>query len=232
MTKKEKMRVVPKRDDAGVAPGMLAHLSDLHDFMIADPDPDIRGWKVVLPDNRRVGKVDDLIVDTTDMVVKYLEVKVDAEVLASDEDTWVLVPIGAARVDERDDVVVVDRLPAAGLAGAPRFERGAPTPEQEEALRDYYEPATRAAGKRQGGLFDQQRFWGKRRKGREQAPYLTRTRGVPEGAGPRAGEVVIEEVIVDGIVVEKDVALVDEPGERRARHADRDAERGRGGEAR
>jgi len=42
--------------------------------MIAEPDPDIRGWKVVLTDGQPVGKVDDVIVDTSDMTVRYLEV--------------------------------------------------------------------------------------------------------------------------------------------------------------
>ncbi|HEU4565852.1 MAG TPA: PRC-barrel domain-containing protein [Gemmatimonadaceae bacterium] len=134
----DEIRIVPKYDDAAVAPGMLAPLSDLRGFMIADPAPDVRGWKVVLRDGGKVGKVDDLLVDTTRMVVRYLEVKVDRHVILSDEDTWVLVPVEAARFDRRDHVVVLHTLPAAGLAAAPRYQRGVPTPEQERAIRDYY----------------------------------------------------------------------------------------------
>jgi sporulation protein YlmC with PRC-barrel domain len=211
MRSADELRVVPKSDDATVAPGMLAHLSGLQGFMIADPDPDIRGWKVVLPDGRRVGKVDDVLVDTSDLKVRYLEVKVDHDAIRTDEDTWVLVPVGAARLDEKDDVVVIDRLPKAGLGGAPRKERGrAPTAAHEREVRDYYEPATQAADRRGSGLFDQRRFWGRRRAGREESAYLARS----GGAAPEGAEVLVEEVVVDGVVVERRVVGAGERGER------------------
>jgi hypothetical protein len=60
--------VVPTDDDAGVAPGLLMHLSDMRGFTLPDPLPDIRGWKAVLPDGRPVGTVEDLIVDTDGLV--------------------------------------------------------------------------------------------------------------------------------------------------------------------
>jgi sporulation protein YlmC with PRC-barrel domain len=202
----ERLHVVPKTDDpAAVAPGLLAHLSDLEDYMIADPSPDFRGWEVVLPDGRRVGKVSDLIVDTNEMVVKYIEVKVDEDVLvprhpltADTGEVYVLVPVGAARLADDEDAVIVDRLPRSGIEGAPRFARGVPTPEQERQLRDYYEPATRTADQRDGGLFDQRRFWGQRRAGREQSPYLTRGRSeAGSTATPVAAEMVVDAVVVE-----------------------------------
>lgn len=181
------MKVVPKRDDARAEPGELAHLSDLKDFMIADPEPDIRGWEVVLRDGRKVGKVDDVIVDTSRMVVKYIEAKVDHHVLGTDEDQWVLIPIGAARLHEEHDEVVIDRLPTEGLAGAPRYARGIPTREQERELREYYEPATRFADAGEDGLFDARRFWGTRRAGRERAPYISRRARETGASGSERG---------------------------------------------
>jgi hypothetical protein len=147
----DKLQVVPKTDEpAAVAPALLARLSDLEDYMISDPYPDFRGWKVVLPEGGRVGKVSDLIVDTNEMIVKYVEVKVDDDVLvptdavgADSGATYLLVPVGVAHLGDHEDVVVVDRLPTAGIEGAPRFERGVPTPEQERQIRDYYQPDTR-----------------------------------------------------------------------------------------
>jgi sporulation protein YlmC with PRC-barrel domain len=212
----DKLQVVPKTDEpAAVAPGLLARLSDLKDYMIADPYPDFRGWKVELPDGRRVGKVSDLIVDTNEMVVKYMEVKVDDDVLvprdpftAATGEVYVLVPVGAARLADDEDAIIVDRLPKAGIENAPRFERGAPTPEQERQIRDYYEPATRTADQRDGGLFDQRRFWGQRRAERGQSPYLTRGRSE---AGSTATPVAAE-VVVDAVVVEKRVG---QPGRSR-----------------
>ena len=65
------IRIIAKRDDArAVAPGMLAHLSELgDDYMIVDPIPDFRDWKAIGPDGRPIGKVDDIIVDTSTMTV-------------------------------------------------------------------------------------------------------------------------------------------------------------------
>jgi sporulation protein YlmC with PRC-barrel domain len=163
--------------------------------------PDFRGWKVELADGRRVGKVSDLIVDTDSMVVKYIEVKVDKDVIAGDEDTYRLIPIAAARLDDDDEAVVIDRLPGASLADAPQHARGAPSPEQERAIRSHYEPAMRAGGGKEGGLFDQERFWGRRGAGRGASPSLVRRAGGAKRSDAPAEVVVVEEVIVDGVVV-------------------------------
>jgi sporulation protein YlmC with PRC-barrel domain len=212
--------VVPKDDDASIAPGLLMPLRHLHGFRIAEGEPDIRGWKVVLADGRRVGKVDDLIVDTTDLVVKYLEVKVDHEVLGTDEDTWRLVPIGAARLDDEGDVVVIDRLPEAGLTSSPGRARGAPSQDEERAVRDYYESSTRAAGG-ESGLFDQGRFWGTRRGSRGQSGYLART---DEAATPVVEALVVEEVIVEGEPAEPAEPPAGAPRGARRASEDRSAE--------
>jgi hypothetical protein len=206
----QEIKVVPKKDDAAPPPsGELAPLSSLKDYMIADPLPDIRGWMVTLPDGWKVGKVDDLLVDTDALAVRYIEVKVDHHALGTDEDTWMLVPIGAARVDDENDVIIVDRLPKAGLAEAPRFARGLPSREQERALSDYYGPSTRDAGGRGERLFDQRRFWGGRRQGKEAPAYLTRGGGRPERASPPADD----EIIVDAVIIEEGVVFVEEPGD-------------------
>jgi hypothetical protein len=178
--------VVPTDDDAWVTPGMLMHLSEMRGFTLPDPLPDVRGWKVALPDGRRVGTVEDLMVDTDALEIRYVEVKVDHDVLGADEDGWVLVPVGAARLDDEDAWVIVDRLPAGGVAGAPRQFAGHPVPtrDQERALRDYYGPHTTTADKG-SGLFDQRRFWGRRGSA---------------AAAPPIEAVVVEEVIADDIV--------------------------------
>lgn len=143
------IRIVPKRDDArAVAPGALAHLSDLdHDYMVADPLPDFRHWKVTLPDGRRLGKVDDIVVDTSTMMGKYVEVKADRDVLLGDEDRWVLVPVESVRIDSAEDRVVIDHLPAGGLANAPRHRGRIPTAEEERVVLGYFE-ITPAGGRR------------------------------------------------------------------------------------
>lgn len=142
MTKK--MQIVPKYADASVLPGMLMHLSEMKGFIIADPAPDIRGWEARLRDGRRVGTVDDLIVDTTELSPKYVEVKVDHEAMSASEDTWVLVPVSATHIHDNDDCVVIDWLPVAGIAGAPRSSRTAPTHEEERAIQQYFTPRKRS----------------------------------------------------------------------------------------
>jgi len=118
------IRLFPKDEDAKVEPGELAHLSTLTDYQIEDPAPDIRGWTVKLRDGRTAGKVDDLVVDTDNLVVKYLEMKVSREFRTGDDEEWMLVPIRVAHLDDADDVVTVNRLPAGGIADARRSRIG------------------------------------------------------------------------------------------------------------
>lgn len=116
----------------------LRRLEEMKDFQIAEGDPDIRGWEVRTPDGNKVGKVEELIVDPTERRVRYMEVKVDRKVLGIDDDRHILVPIGTARLAEDRRDVLLERLPARGLAGAPTYERGAITRDYEASLRGYY----------------------------------------------------------------------------------------------
>lgn len=59
------------------ATGQLAHLSDLDDVRIVEGEPDIRGWSVRGTDGQSVGKVEDLLVDTASMKVRYIEVRLE-----------------------------------------------------------------------------------------------------------------------------------------------------------
>jgi sporulation protein YlmC with PRC-barrel domain len=154
-----KMRIVPRTEDAYVAPGMLAHLKDLKEFMIADASSDIRGWRVTRRDGRSVGAVDDLIVETTELEVRYLAVQLDHDVIGSAEDRWVLVPARAARIHDIHDRVVIDWLPVAGLAGAPHTARATPNAAQERAIRDYFAPSSRTSRYEDEDTLDYARFW-------------------------------------------------------------------------
>jgi sporulation protein YlmC with PRC-barrel domain len=162
-----KFRVVPRNDDASVLPGMLLHLRDMKGFVIADPVPDIRGWEVMLRDARRVGRVDDVIVDTKDLEAKYLEVKVDHEVMGASEDSWVLVPISAAHIRDKDDRVVIDWLPVSGIAGAPRSSGKTPTPNEEGAIHQYFTPRRRSG---EDESLDKANSWERRNAARKGAP--------------------------------------------------------------
>jgi uncharacterized protein (TIGR02271 family) len=62
----------------------LKPLSELGQYDIEKGDADPRGWAVVSGDGQPIGEVDDLIVDTHTMKVRYLVVELDDE---EDEDT-------------------------------------------------------------------------------------------------------------------------------------------------
>ena len=95
-----------------------------------------------------------------------------------------LVPIGTARLDDDNDDVLLNR-PAAELAGMPAYERGTMSPDHELELHNRYgRPGAAAATGRseqdRASLygdehFDDSRFFGNRRRGRDEAAYITRS---------------------------------------------------------
>lgn len=114
----------------------LVHAKDVDDFKIPEGQPDPRGWSVKTTDGTTLGKVEDLLFDTGESRVRYLEVKADGDVSKRGGRDWFLLPIGTARLDDDNDDVVVN-MQAADLAGVPAYERGAMSREYETSLRDY-----------------------------------------------------------------------------------------------
>jgi uncharacterized protein (TIGR02271 family) len=78
----------------------LQPISDLSNYKVEEGDIDPRGWTVVGNDGNRIGTVDDLIVDTRAMKVRYLVVDFDRTSGAADDDTAL---ISADDVDLRHD---------------------------------------------------------------------------------------------------------------------------------
>ncbi|HEV2736350.1 MAG TPA: DUF2382 domain-containing protein [Longimicrobiaceae bacterium] len=162
-------------------------LDQLDDFKVADGDPDVRGWEVVASDGRKIGEVDQLLVDTAAMKVRYLDVDVDNDLVAGSSDTsdrHVLIPIGYARLDEESDRVIVDQLASSDIVGLPEYTHGPITRDFESSVRSRFDTgyttgATGAAGLASTGaadttrdtdndfyshdLYDDNRFYGARR---------------------------------------------------------------------
>jgi hypothetical protein len=65
--------------DAAVPGTPVTPLRSLHNFRIAEGDPDVRGWNVLGADGRKIGEVDELLVDTQGLRVRYLDVTLDLE---------------------------------------------------------------------------------------------------------------------------------------------------------
>lgn len=127
---------VTKDRTLDAAAGALVHTHDLDDFEIPDGDADPRGWDVRASDGTKLGKVEDLLVDTTDRRVRYIEIAIDKEIAKQARREYTLVPIGRARLDDERDDVIVD-LDAASLTDVLLYERERVSRDYETSLRTY-----------------------------------------------------------------------------------------------
>ena len=125
-------------DEAAARGGTLARLDELENYEVADGNADIRGWDVRTQDGRKVGTVEELIVDTAALKARYMEVKLDKDFVGGDEERWALIPIGTAQLDEKEDDVIVDRVPAAGFLTREERSREPLSREMELSLRELY----------------------------------------------------------------------------------------------
>ncbi len=77
-------------------------MKELHDYKVEPGDPDPRGWNVVARDGRHLGKVRDLVVDTSAMKVRQLIVDPEPDATAgrSEYDSMLL---DIQDVDVRND---------------------------------------------------------------------------------------------------------------------------------
>ena len=138
----------------------LQRLRDLADYEVADDQPDIRGWTARTVDGTAIGEVDDLVVDVATLRVRYLDVRLapqfhdptrtaavgeairqaagePADVRRPDAgEGHTLIPVGAVRLDDERDEVVVERLSSEEILGLPRYGGLALTDQYEAAVRD------------------------------------------------------------------------------------------------
>lgn len=99
-------------------------LSQLRGYRIASGALDMRGWDVYSADGRRIGDVDEVLVDTGAMQVRYLDVEVE-KVVATGRERHVLIPVDRARRDPRlRRAVVVEGLAARAVPRLPSYVRG------------------------------------------------------------------------------------------------------------
>ncbi len=86
-------------------------LDELAGYAVARGEPDVRGWDVIAGDGRRIGEVDELLVDAAAKKVRFLDVSVDEELVPDMETTQrILIPIDSARVHAAEDRVFVDGI--------------------------------------------------------------------------------------------------------------------------
>ena len=109
----------------------LVPLSDAHDFKVAEGNRDVRGWTVRTRDGEKVGKVNDLLVDTNALRARYVDVELDGGLFGSSR--RVLIPVGAAQLG--DDELVVD-VARDGLNDYPAYDGSSLTRDYETSVRD------------------------------------------------------------------------------------------------
>ena len=144
----------------------IAPLGELDEFQVAEGDPDVRGWDVTTDGGEKVGEVDELLVDTSAMKVRYLAVHLDREV-ARGENRRVLVPIGAARLDDAEDCVRVTGIAATQFTTLPAYDRDAFNRDYESSVLPHFGGGLGAGAETGGaagvaGRYDESDYYGRR----------------------------------------------------------------------
>jgi uncharacterized protein (TIGR02271 family) len=83
-----------------------ARLSELGDYRVSDEDPDPRGWSVVGREGGAIGRVEDLIVDTEAMKVRYLDITLTGAAAAGG--SRARIPAGRVDLEPEQRIVVTD----------------------------------------------------------------------------------------------------------------------------
>lgn len=135
------------------------------DYKIAEDQPDIDGWKILDHSGRKVGKVKDLLFDENAMKVRYIVTNLKkGDLLDLDDDRYILIPIGQARLDTENDNVLIPDVGRDTIAGLPHYEKVDDlTREDETRFRNFFAGTT--TGTYEGENFydhehyDEERFY-------------------------------------------------------------------------
>ncbi len=180
----------------------LMLLSDLKDLRVSKGEPDIGGWDVVTADRRKMGKVHELVIDTIDMKVRYLDIDVEGKILDLKEKTHILIPIAGAQLDDDDNRVYLSEITVDELRALPPYDHRRITRDFETNIASWFTRSRGAAPDTVAPVtgtdtpmtspvtgtipppsdtvdpfyeqeqFSDRGFWGRRRKGREDTTYV------------------------------------------------------------
>ena len=201
MADKNKDRVVSARPGEATE-ATLVHTRDLDKFEIPKGQPDPRGWDVRSSDRTKIGKVEDLLFDTGEQRIRYIEVALDKDAATSSGRDYALVPIGQARLDDNEDNVIVD-LSGTDLATAPRYDRTRLSRDYETSLQTWTRERTgnatsqvrrdvaadRDAGFYSSPEYDDQRFFARGNREGNGAADRARSTGIADRISDAADNV-------------------------------------------
>jgi uncharacterized protein (TIGR02271 family) len=104
----------------------LTPLTMMDDFQVSSGDSDVRGWDVIGSDNKKIGDVDDLLVDRTARRVRYLSVSLDRGLIAklAGHSGRVMIPVEEVRLDDRNNKVYLEGVGSTEVSSLHSYEAG------------------------------------------------------------------------------------------------------------
>jgi sporulation protein YlmC with PRC-barrel domain len=114
----------------------LKKLSETNHYDVANESHDIRGWSVVAATGEVLGKVDDMLFDTTTDQVRY--------VIVETEDRHVLIPLGALGFENDARRVVANGFALDRLRSLAPYEAGMVNTDAERAYYLAFVPGFKA----------------------------------------------------------------------------------------
>lgn len=141
-------------------------LGNLPTHQISPGEPDIRGWLVVGADGRRVGRVNDVLVELHSLTARHLEITLDPGVAERAGAATIVVPVESLQVAPIRSVIHLHAVTTDDLEDVPGFATG-PEPVHEEkleSLQRFFRCHERPA--------DATDFWRLRRRERAAQPYV------------------------------------------------------------
>ena len=140
----------------------INYLDDLDDYKVHHDDPDVRGWDIYTSDDKKIGEVENLIVDKEGRRVRYLDVHLEddfikGEPLATKRSgsagkihehineeghRQLIIPIGLATLNEDKEKLYLKDYSMERLTNIPRYNKNEGiTLEYEIEIRKVFLPA-------------------------------------------------------------------------------------------
>lgn len=106
---------------------------DHSNFEIVKGEPDIRGWDVRYMTGQKLGSVEELIIDVQEKKVRYMIVDLDENELKL-VNRKILIPIGLAELDKKEDDVLIPNISLEQLSRLPEYEKNNLNPVVERRI--------------------------------------------------------------------------------------------------
>jgi sporulation protein YlmC with PRC-barrel domain len=92
-------------------------------YEVKKGQPDIRGWEVRDANGQLIGKVQELVFDSRANKVRYMIVNVNDSKELQLEKRTVMVPIGLAVLEQKNDDVILPNVTPFQLRALPRYQK-------------------------------------------------------------------------------------------------------------